>query len=269
MVKFRGYLEDPDNTAIDFSYLVRLWPFVRPFRRGFALALGILIVSFGLEVLGPYLIRLTIDGPITSAVKSDGLTPDEMSGLVAEILLLGGGYLSVTVAAVALGAHAWKGGVGGAMPIKEAVDINVAASVDDLEHIEGALAVPMTPAEGGISPTPYVQLPVADGELDVAVLSLVLLTLTSCSDPGIIPRASNAYLASLPPVEDEVPRDSWLASKRPPQRVLVNGVHDTPMRFCSTVVDDDDDGIHPPTHPPTHRDLPDFQAAAVSALPLL
>lgn len=43
--------------------------------------------------------------------------------------------------------------------------INVAASVDDLDHIEGALAVPMTPAEGGISPTPYVQLPVADGEL--------------------------------------------------------------------------------------------------------
>ncbi len=103
MVQFRGYQDDPENTAIDFSYLVRLWPYVRPYRGGFLLALGILFASFGLEVLGPYLMRLTIDGPITTAVQSDGLSADQVSGLTGDIALLGGFYLLVTLGSVALG----------------------------------------------------------------------------------------------------------------------------------------------------------------------
>ena len=43
-------------------------------------------------------------------------------------------------------------------------NITIAESVDDLDHIDGAMAVPFT-TTGGTSPTPYVQLPVADGEV--------------------------------------------------------------------------------------------------------
>lgn len=43
-------------------------------------------------------------------------------------------------------------------------NITIAESVDDLDHIDGAMAIPFT-TTGGTSPTPYVQLPVADGEV--------------------------------------------------------------------------------------------------------
>lgn len=96
MVRFRGYQEDPDTAALEFAHIRRLWPFVRPYRAAFALCLAILFVSFGLEVLGPYLIRLAVDGPLTDALQGRALDR-------AEILWIGGAYLGVIVGAVALG----------------------------------------------------------------------------------------------------------------------------------------------------------------------
>lgn len=96
MVRFRGYHDDPDAAALDFSYLRRLWPFVLPYRGAFAVALAILFVSFGLEVAGPWLLRLAVDGPVTDAVQ--GRTPDR-----GEIALLGAAYLVVTALSVGLG----------------------------------------------------------------------------------------------------------------------------------------------------------------------
>lgn len=43
-------------------------------------------------------------------------------------------------------------------------EITVASSVDQLDHIDGAIAVPFTP-QPGLSPTPLVELPVGDGKL--------------------------------------------------------------------------------------------------------
>ena len=36
MVRFQGYQDDPDAQTLDFSYLRRLWPFVRPYKWMFA-----------------------------------------------------------------------------------------------------------------------------------------------------------------------------------------------------------------------------------------
>ena len=49
MVRFAGYEEEPERHALDLSYLRRLWPFARPYRGAFGLALLILAVSFVLE----------------------------------------------------------------------------------------------------------------------------------------------------------------------------------------------------------------------------
>ena len=43
-------------------------------------------------------------------------------------------------------------------------EITVASSVDQLEHIDGAITVPFTP-QPGLSPTPLVELPVGNGKL--------------------------------------------------------------------------------------------------------
>jgi ATP-binding cassette subfamily B protein len=96
MVRFQGYREDPEVAGMDLSYLRRLWPFVRPYRGAFALCLAILIVSFGLEVLGPFLIRWAIDGPIADAVAGRPVA----SGAA---WVFGAAYLGMTLAAVSLG----------------------------------------------------------------------------------------------------------------------------------------------------------------------
>ncbi|MFO1052984.1 MAG: ABC transporter ATP-binding protein [Planctomycetota bacterium] len=48
----------------DRKHLLGLWRYVRPYRRRFAVALALLVLSFGIELLGPFLIRRVIDGPL-------------------------------------------------------------------------------------------------------------------------------------------------------------------------------------------------------------
>ncbi|GAB4159777.1 MAG: ABC transporter ATP-binding protein [Planctomycetota bacterium] len=84
--------------------LRRLWPFVRPYRRAFLACLCILVLSFGLELLGPQILQWAIDGPMT-----DGSLPREQRvlGLFlhgALFLLVGGagalcGYAYGTITA--------------------------------------------------------------------------------------------------------------------------------------------------------------------------
>ena len=96
MARFQGYQDDPAQHTLDLSYLRRLWPFARPYRGAFATALLILAVSFVLEITGPYLLKLAVDGPITDVAR--GRDPD-----VDVVAWLGLAYLAVTVIAVALG----------------------------------------------------------------------------------------------------------------------------------------------------------------------
>ncbi len=64
------YREDQLGRPPDLGLVRRLWPFVRPYRRAFAVSLLLLLLSFGIELLGPYLVKLTIDGPLSDTTAS-------------------------------------------------------------------------------------------------------------------------------------------------------------------------------------------------------
>ena len=69
MSNFAGHQEERDDHALDLELVRRIWPFLRPYRLAFGLCLLSLFLSFGLEVLRPYLIRLAVDGPAAAATN--------------------------------------------------------------------------------------------------------------------------------------------------------------------------------------------------------
>ena len=80
---------------------------MRPYRRGFAACLLILFVSFGLELLGPWLLRHAIDGPMRAADL------DEQTRLTS-LWWYGGAFLLTTATGALLGyvyglLTAWNG----------------------------------------------------------------------------------------------------------------------------------------------------------------
>jgi len=101
------YLDDAQERPVNLRHLRRLWPFVRPYRRAFMACLLMLVLSLGLDLLGPKLMRLAIDGPMRPS-----------SLLVGERLWqlgwLGAGMLLVTAGGTTLGylygtLSAWNG----------------------------------------------------------------------------------------------------------------------------------------------------------------
>jgi len=101
------YADDALEGRFQLDFLRRLWPFVRPYRRGFLACLGILLVSFALELLGPLLLQLAIDGPM----RSTDLPRDER---LRTLLWCGLGFVCTTFAGAALGyvyglVTAWNG----------------------------------------------------------------------------------------------------------------------------------------------------------------
>jgi len=101
------YADDLPEGRIQLGFLKKLWPFVRPYRRGFAACLLILFVSFGLELAGPWLLRHAIDGPMrdVDAEQAERLT---------SLWWYGGGFLAVTLGGALLGyvyglLTAWNG----------------------------------------------------------------------------------------------------------------------------------------------------------------
>lgn len=106
-MRLGDYADDAPREPMRLSFLWSLWPFVRPYRRAFGVCLLILIVSFGVELIGPFLVRVAVDGPLTDAAT--GRSPDRNL-----LLLLGLGYLGVTVLGTVLGyiyglLTAWNG----------------------------------------------------------------------------------------------------------------------------------------------------------------
>jgi len=89
------YQDETPEGRIQFGFLLRLWPFVRPYRRGFLACLAILLLSFGLELLGPFLLRHAIDGPMrdTSRATDERLWSLAMHGLGFLAATLGGALL--------------------------------------------------------------------------------------------------------------------------------------------------------------------------------
>lgn len=101
------YQDEAPDGRIQFGFLLRLWPFVRPYRLGFLACLAILLLSFGLELLGPYLLRHAIDGPM----RNTSNTTDERLWSLA---WHGLGFLAATLGGALLGyvyglLTAWNG----------------------------------------------------------------------------------------------------------------------------------------------------------------
>ena len=101
------YLEEERERPLEFRFLIRLWPFVRPYRSAFAVCLLILVASFALELIGPWLLRLAIDGPM----RDTGGDPDAR---LTQLYWLAGGFVASTALAVWLGYSygllaAWNG----------------------------------------------------------------------------------------------------------------------------------------------------------------
>lgn len=101
------YDDDLPAARFQLGFLKDLWPFVRPYKRGFFACLLILFLSFGLELLGPWLMKLAIDGPMRDASA-------EQDQRLTELWWYGGGFLAVTLGGALLGyvyglLTAWNG----------------------------------------------------------------------------------------------------------------------------------------------------------------
>ena len=98
MVRFRGHEEEHEYHALDLTLLTRIWPFARPYRRAFVLCLVTLLISFGLEALRPYLLKLVIDGPVEQALQGQPVDHGAVWTLgtwflVSTLLSIGIGYV--------------------------------------------------------------------------------------------------------------------------------------------------------------------------------
>jgi ABC-type multidrug transport system fused ATPase/permease subunit len=89
MVRFRGFDEEREDRGLELRHLRKLWPFVRPYRTGFTFALAMLVGSFAIAVLKPWLYRNAIDGPLAPGFAGD---PGR------ELLGLGAWFLAATIA---------------------------------------------------------------------------------------------------------------------------------------------------------------------------
>jgi ATP-binding cassette, subfamily B, multidrug efflux pump len=101
------YADDAPEGRFQLAFLKQLLPFVRPYRRGFLACLAILLVSFLLEMAGPWLLRHAIDGPMRAVAAPR----DER---VQSLLWYGAAFLGTTLAGALLGyvyglLTAWNG----------------------------------------------------------------------------------------------------------------------------------------------------------------
>ncbi|MBL8753322.1 MAG: ABC transporter ATP-binding protein [Planctomycetes bacterium] len=101
------YADDVPEGRFQFGFVRQLWPFVRPYRRGFAACLAILAVSFVLELLGPKLLQLAIDGPM----RAQG---EQRTERLWSLAWFGLGFLGTTLGGALLGyvygvLTAWNG----------------------------------------------------------------------------------------------------------------------------------------------------------------
>ncbi len=77
--------------AFDRVLMRRLLGYVRPHRKLFFTTVATVIVASGVSLLGPYLVRLAIDGPLTGAVEGTtdaGAAASALGGIVALYLLV-------------------------------------------------------------------------------------------------------------------------------------------------------------------------------------
>lgn len=88
--------------ALDLQLLRRLGPFAREQRNSLLLGLALLLALTALDLLGPWIIRLAVDGPVhaaTDAIGTDGgIGPAERRRLIHQVLLFGLAYAGCVIA---------------------------------------------------------------------------------------------------------------------------------------------------------------------------
>lgn len=82
--------DDLLDKPVDLGFLRRLWPFVRPYRRAFLGSLLLLLLSFAVEMAGPWLLREAINGPM----QTSGLPRAER---VTSLWLYAGAFFGVVL----------------------------------------------------------------------------------------------------------------------------------------------------------------------------
>lgn len=102
------FADEAPVEGFNLRFLKELAPFLRPYRRGFLWAAAVLLTSTVVELLGPWLVRLALDGPIQRASEPEG-TLD-----LGELGWLLGAYGLVTGVGIFLGwwfamLTAWNG----------------------------------------------------------------------------------------------------------------------------------------------------------------
>jgi len=88
--------------AADRRLLARLLVFARPHAWVLGLTVLLLIVILSLRLMGPWIIRLLIDGPLTTATESRGTAAFDAEVLTREVTALALGYLGIAAALSAL-----------------------------------------------------------------------------------------------------------------------------------------------------------------------
>ena len=88
--------------ATDRRLLGRLLVFARPHLVVLGFTVLLLIANLGLRLAGPWVIRLAIDGPLTSAVETRGTPAFDGDALSSEVSALALGYLAIAAALSAL-----------------------------------------------------------------------------------------------------------------------------------------------------------------------
>jgi ATP-binding cassette subfamily B protein len=68
----RGLAHDAEGRSLDWRLLKGLWPFVRPHAGALSLGVALMAVASAAKLVGPYLLKLAIDGPIARGT-SEGL----------------------------------------------------------------------------------------------------------------------------------------------------------------------------------------------------
>lgn len=80
--------------ALDVSILKRLFSYILPYKKIFATSVGILFMLSWVSLLGPYLIKLAVDGPLTKFVEDPNYS---VSDTMSQLLMISAGYMVFVV----------------------------------------------------------------------------------------------------------------------------------------------------------------------------
>ncbi len=94
----KDFLEEEDEAlgkAIDWKILKRLMKYVLPYKKSFTASLAILFLLSWVTLIGPYLIKCAVDGPLTSLANRPDRPVDDVMRDLLGIVFLYMGFISM------------------------------------------------------------------------------------------------------------------------------------------------------------------------------